>query len=314
MNDTITGVPGLFVASHTVDRGEMQTGITAIWPASPKARHRKVHLSYAARGEPLDFTGLPVADDFGTFSSPMLMCSVSAVGAAYDALITAGHRRHPDLPPDDGWPPVVIGLDDGYLNDLRGRGIGHDEILEALEKASADPMEMGSIGVGRGLCAFGGKGGVGSSTKIISIERTNYSLGILVAAGGGRRVLRKEVGATAPSFVVIAATDAPLWPGQLRRAAEAALDGLGVAAPLDVGDALLGLSFSVGNAMDNTVDSGVRVLEQRGIGEDAIQKLLEAIPGVVRDALARALMGASAVRGRKGREVGAWEGVPGFLR
>lgn len=292
----ITDVPGVQVGHLTLAEGEVQTGVTVVLPYPPTMRHRKLFLGAFGGGERQGWTGLEVAEDFGTFSSPLVLCNATAVGAAYDALITRGYRRDPELPADDGWPPIVIGIDDGHLNDLRRRRVGHDEVLRALEAATDAAPARGSVGIGRGLVAFGGKGGVGDAAHTTRLGAGEASVGVLLAANGGGP--REGARAQAPGFVAIVATDAPLWPEELRALAEAAVRHL------DGGDARLALAFSTGNAIDGSVDaSPAQRYRARRVGEEGLAMLLEATQAASRAALARALTDARAVTGRKGRTV-----------
>ncbi len=129
-------------------------------------------------------TGLSVAEDFGTFSSPVVLTSAASVGVVYNACITYGHKRDRGLPIDAGWPPVVIGLDDSYLNDPeKEREIKEDILFECFQKAQGEKVEEGNVGIGRGLCAFGLKVGIGQSSRKVQ----GYTVGILVASNGGIR-------------------------------------------------------------------------------------------------------------------------------
>lgn len=300
---SITGVPGVLVGHITLAEGDAQTGVTAVLPYPPSVRHRKLFLGGAADGEGNAWTGNHVAQDFGTFSSPIVLCNATSVGLAYDALITRGHKRDSELPVDDAWPPIVIGLDDGYLNDLRRRRISHDDVLRAVAQAEAAPAPSGSVGIGRGLCALGGKGGVGDIALEVNVAGSTYLIGALVAANGGALPGggAPEARAAAPGMVVVLATDAPLFPGQLRELSEAALRGLAAAAPASGLEARIGLSFSTANPLDNTLETGAQVLPARRLGEAALGALLDSASVVARAALRRALAEATAVSGRKGR-------------
>ncbi|MDZ7306090.1 MAG: P1 family peptidase, partial [candidate division KSB1 bacterium] len=130
---------GVAVGHLTLAQDEVQTGVTVILPYPLAIRNRKLFLgSFAAKGWQ-EWTGRHVAQDFGTFSSPIVLCNATAVGTAYDALITFGHQRHPDLPIDNAWPPIVIGLDDGYLNNLRVRRLTSGHVLQTIYAASPAP-------------------------------------------------------------------------------------------------------------------------------------------------------------------------------
>src|SRR5262245_48636796 len=63
--------------------------------------------------------------------------------------------------------PVVAETNDGYLNDIRGRHVGRDEVFAAIKSAKEGTVEEGSVGAGTGTVAFGWKGGVGTSSRVI---------------------------------------------------------------------------------------------------------------------------------------------------
>ena len=110
---SITDVPGVHLGHLTLGEGEIQTGVTAILPYPLSVRNRKLFLGSFASGGWNEWTGLHVAQDFGTFSSPIVLCNATTAGLAYDALISFGHQREAGLPIDNAWPPFVIGIDDG---------------------------------------------------------------------------------------------------------------------------------------------------------------------------------------------------------
>jgi D-aminopeptidase len=306
LRSAITDVPGVQVGHFTVAEGEVQSGITAVLPCPPSVRHRKLFLGAFASGEERAWTGAQVSEDFGTLASPIVLCNATSVGVTYDALITRGSRRDPTLPVDDGWPPVVIGIDDGYLNDLRRRRIGHDDVLRAVEGASDAVPARGSVGIGRGLVAFGGKGGVGDASGAARVGAAEHVVGVLVAANGGAPADGSTPGvrAISPGFVVIVATDAPLWPGDLRAIAESATSGLGAATASGVAESRLALAFSTGNAMeDSTTAPPERLYDTRRVGEEGLAMLVDVAARTARMALRRALEGATVVAGRKGRAV-----------
>lgn len=304
MKNAITDVPGVRVGQLTVADGEIQTGVTVVLPYGPSVRHRKLFLGAFGGGRGGSFSGIEVTEDFGTFSSPIVLCNATTVGAAYDALITLGFRRDPELPTDDAWPPVVIGIDDGYLNDLRQRRVGHDDVIKAIEGASEAAAPCGSVGIGRGLVALGAKGGVGGGASLARIGGAEYVVGALIAANGGAAVdpTKGSVRSASPGFVAIAATDAPLFPEDLRALAEAALRGLDAGTPMSGADARLALAFSTANVIDgSTAAPASRLYEGHRVGEEGRAALCEAAARAAREGLRRALLEATAVTGKKGR-------------
>jgi D-aminopeptidase len=304
MKNSITDVPGVQVGHFTIAEGDIQTGVTVILPYPLSVRNRKLFIGSFASGNWNEWTGLHVAQDFGTFSSPIVLCNATTVGIAYDALISFGHEREQDLPIDNAWPPIVIGLDDGYLNDLRQRRVTHNEVQQTIEQANDGAVVCGSVGIGRGLCALGAKGGVGDASRSVKIGEQEYVLGVLIAANGGTLdQTSSQTVSVAPSLVLIVATDIPLMPEQLRQLAEAALRGLDSVVHFNDGTQQLALAFSTSNTIDGAFERQFQLFKAR---MPSMEKLAEvgSVAGICsRAALHRALEKAETVIGRKGREV-----------
>lgn len=66
-------------------------------------------LSYSVIGDFRHVLGLPVIDEFATFSSPIFLGPKSLLGQLYNVGITLGHQRNLEMPLDQGWPPLCIG-------------------------------------------------------------------------------------------------------------------------------------------------------------------------------------------------------------
>ncbi len=300
--NSITDISGVQVGHFTLAEGEIQTGVTVILPYPLNVRNRKLFIGSFASGGWNEWTGLHVAQDFGTFSSPIVLCNTTTVGIAYDALISFGHQREEGLPIDNAWPPIVIGIDDGYLNDLRRRRITHDNILQTIHSAKNQSAENGSVGIGRGLCAFGGKGGAGEASSMIDMNGANFTIGALVAANGGKTFHDGESAAKnlTSSFVIILATDAPLLPEQLRGLAEAAVRGLDEVS-LEFSDRQLALAFSTSNTIDQAFSDSFQLFKEKRWADELLSPLFDAAAAVSRAALANGLRAATPVTGRKGR-------------
>lgn len=313
LKDSITDVAGVAVGHATVDAGAVQTGATVIVPYPLTVRERKLFIGSFASGGWQLWTGWQVAADFGTFSSPIVLCNSSTIGIAYDALITFGHERAPDLPIDNGWPPIVIGLDDGYLNDQRQRPLTPEAILDLIHSAGTGPMRCGSVGIGRGLCALGGKGGIGDASRVTRLEDEDAVVGVLVAANGGRASEGQPAASTAteghaeslvPSIVLIIATDAAVLPAELSLLAEACLRALDDLLEIDSNTRQLALAFSTGNFIDNSFEEEFRLKPVRQYRRPQLGNVFLAGAEAARAALRRALAEAEPVSGRKSRRLG----------
>lgn len=306
MKNSIIDVAGIHVSHLTIADGDIQTGVTAILPYPLSVRNRKLFIGSFAGGNWNEWTGLHVAQDFGTFSSPIVLCNSTTVGIAYDALISFGHEREEGLPIDNAWPPIVIGLDDGYLNDLRQRRVTHDEVLRVIKQANDNAVVCGSTGIGRGLCALGAKGGVGDASLVVKIDAKEYMLGVLIAANGGARkpaTNSPPAVSLTPSLAVIIATDFPLLPEQLRQLAEAALRGLDGIVDWNDGTQQLALAFSTSNTIDGAFERRFQLFKERLPNAGPLNQVLESAGECSRAALRRALEQTDVVAGREGRSV-----------
>src|SRR5438876_9239674 len=134
--------------------------------------------------------------------------------------------------------PLVGETNDGYLNDIRGRHITREDVFAAIKNAKSGAVEEGAVGAGTGTVAFGFKGGIGTSSRIIP-TLANAMLGVLVQSnfGGlltmdgvpvgrelGSAFLRGQSGDG--SIIMIVATDAAVDARQLKRLARRAMLGL----------------------------------------------------------------------------------------
>jgi L-aminopeptidase/D-esterase-like protein len=137
--------------------------------------------------------------------------------------------------------PVIAETWDGYLNDTNGFHVKPIHTLQALDGARSGRVIEGNIGGGTGMIGFGWKGGIGTASRKLSREEGGYTLGVLVQLNCGRasrlaiagvpvgKHLRPRDyarGREAGSIIIVAATDAPLLPHQLKRIARRLSMGL----------------------------------------------------------------------------------------
>ena len=120
-------------------------------------------------------------------------------------------------------------------------------------------------------------------------------------SGHDRTALRFTSRAAAPGFVVVVATDAPLFSGQLNELAEAALRGIDAAVPQVGVESRRAIAFSTANGIEGSLEKEFRLYPARRLGDAGLGALLDAAAAVTRAALRRALAEAKAVTGRKGR-------------
>jgi hypothetical protein len=85
--------------------------------------------------------GHPVIDEFATLSTPIFLGPRALAGKLYNAGISLGHRRDPEMGIDLGWPPLVVGLASGPAPDPQADWLPTDweaRLLDALMTAPAE--------------------------------------------------------------------------------------------------------------------------------------------------------------------------------
>src|SRR5690606_32932913 len=92
--------------------------------------------------------------------------------------------------------PVVGETNDGGLNDIRARPIAAEDVWRALDDADSGPVAEGSVGAGTGTQAFGWKGGIGTSSRVLPDALGGWTVGVRVQTkyGGVLQVLGAPVG------------------------------------------------------------------------------------------------------------------------
>ncbi len=90
-----------------IEVGSLKALLVEEWNAPP---HR-YFLAWHSLGDFRHVMGLPVVQEFATFSSPILFGPAPLLGKIYNAGITLGHNRSPDMDIDMGWPPLCIGVE-----------------------------------------------------------------------------------------------------------------------------------------------------------------------------------------------------------
>ena len=78
------------------------------WNAPPS----RYFAAYRCRGTYRWLLGHPVIDEFATISAPIFLAPRSLLGKIYNAGISLGHKRDPEMGIDLGWPPLCLGLDE----------------------------------------------------------------------------------------------------------------------------------------------------------------------------------------------------------
>ncbi|UCC40683.1 MAG: P1 family peptidase [Candidatus Aminicenantes bacterium] len=240
--NAITDVEGVKIGQVTLIKGKnIRTGVTAILPHGGNIYQEKVPGAVYVANAYGKLTGALQVGELGTIETPILLTNTLNVPSCADALV--GYTlSYPGNERVGSVNPVVGETNDGYLNDIRGRHVKKEHVIEAIEKAQSGPVEEGSVGAGTGTICYGYKGGIGTSSRKLPESRGGYTVGVLVQTNHGgilqingypvgiklgnyymkRDAEKREEG----SCMIVVATDAPLDSHNLKRLAKRALLGI----------------------------------------------------------------------------------------
>ncbi len=315
--NAITDVPGVRVGHVSLIEGrDVRTGVTAILThLGDPFGEKTVAAAFVLNGFGKT-CGLPQLAECGTLETPILLTNTLSVPRVADAVLDWTLARHPEA---QSVNPVVGECNDAYLNDIRGRHVGAEHVIQSIDDASGGPVAEGGIGAGVGMSCFGYKGGIGSASRHIERAGARYELGALVLANFGRpeelmidgvRVgellrgseLAPQSASPGGSAMVIVATDAPLDARQLGRIARRGALGLartGSIAHHGSGDFVL--AFSTPGRVPHWVNGPL--LQSQAVVADAhplMDVLFQGAVEAVEEAVVNALLRAETMVGREG--------------
>lgn len=244
-HNAITDVGGVKVGHATrIEGDDIRTGVTAIIPApgnlytAPIAAWVHVGNGYGK------MIGETQVREFGEIETPILLTCTLCVWSAANALKEWVYEQ-PGMG-EHTVNPVVGETNDGRVNNMWADPIRRDEVFAALDNASDGPVEEGSVGAGTGTQAFGWKGGIGTSSRVLPDALGGYTIGVLVQTnyGGILTMNGAPVGRELNTFpysealdaaatdsadgsiMMVVATDAPLTARNLDRMGLRAMMGL----------------------------------------------------------------------------------------
>lgn len=243
-HNAITDVAGVAVGHATASRGDsVNTGVTVILPHGENVYRNPVPAAvYVANGYG-KMLGIAQVQELGVLETPIALTCTLCVWKVADDL-TDHLLGLPDMESVRSINVVVGETNDGFLNDIRNKPVSRADVLAALDHASAGAVAEGAVGAGRGTVAFGWKGGIGTSSRVIETQRDTFVVGVLVQSnfggiltiGGapvgmelGRYAFRRarDGGSADGSIMIVVAVDAPVDARQLQRIARRAMLGVG---------------------------------------------------------------------------------------
>ena len=183
--NAITDVNGVLVGQTTLNKGDdIRTGVTAILPHAGNLFKEKVAAAVYVGNGFGKLMGSTQISELGEIETPILLTGTLNVPRVADALLDWMLA----LPGNEDVRSInaVVGeTNDGQLNDLRGRHVGQEQVFAALKSASNGPVEEGAVGAGTGTEAFGFKGGIGTSSRVVPESAGGYTVGVLVQTNFG---------------------------------------------------------------------------------------------------------------------------------
>lgn len=318
--NAITDVAGVRVGHATVIRGDsVRTGVTAILPHGGNPFESRVPAAAAIGNGFGKLVGYTQLTELGELETPVVLTCTLCVWRAAEAVATWMLGR-PGMEKVRSINPVVAETNDGWaLNAIRSIPITREDVLRALTLADTGTVQEGSVGAGTGTVAFGWKGGIGTSSRIV--PGRPWTVGVLVQSNFGDWPdlliegvpVGKELGRSgvtpnrskgaSGSIIVVVATDAPLSDRNLRRLASRALLGIGRTggyAANGSGDYVIAFSThplvrrnGIANSPGTPPDS-LRTVE---LGNQATSALFEATVDATVEAIYNSLLRARTVAG-----------------
>ncbi|MFC5524119.1 P1 family peptidase [Rhodanobacter ginsengisoli] len=322
--DAITDVAGVTVGQVTLIQDlpnghKVRTGVTAILPRGHDTYDIPVFGAWFALNGNGEMTGTAWLQESGQLEGPVMLTNTHSVGVVRDAVIAERVRAGGADSSGYWWSlPVVAETWDGELNDINGFHVHAADAARALHEAKGGPVAEGNVGGGTGMICHEFKCGIGTSSRRVSIDGHDYTIGALVQANYGLRDSLRIAGvpvgqyqrndriysdtnphaADTGSIIIVVATDAPLRPDQLKRIAKRAGMGLarmGSYAGNGSGDIFLAFSTANAQALHDKP-----VQQMSFIGNDHIDPLFEATAQAAEESIVNAMIAARDMQGDDG--------------
>ncbi len=322
--NAITDVAGVAVGHKTlisgegklvVGQGPVRTGVTAVIPRASDF-FDPVYAAWFSQNGNGEMTGTTWVEESGFLDGPVMITNTHSVGVVRDAVIAWRLKHQPPKIVEDAWSlPVVAETWDGWLNDINGFHVKPEDAFAALDSASSGPVVEGNVGGGTGMICNEFKGGIGTSSRVLSPKDGGYTIGVLVQCNYGLRpqlrIAGVPVGKEIPqqpayqqetgSIIVVVATDAPLIPTQLKRVAHRVTDGLGRLGSISGnGSGDIFIAFSTANPHSYYGEKPATI---QTVINDHMDPIFEATVQATEEAVVNALVAAQDMTGRDNHKV-----------
>jgi D-aminopeptidase len=333
-HNAITDVAGVRVGQVTLREGEtIRSGITAIVPHADNSYRSRVPAALHVGNGYGKFIGSTQINELGELETPILLTCTLCVWKAADAM-AQWLLEQPGMAQVRSINVVVGETNDGGLNDIRARPVTVTAVRQALDTAVSGPVQEGSVGAGTGTEAFGWKGGIGTSSRVLPAGLGGWTVGVLVQSnfGGVLQVAGAPVGrelqryafrnavarqartgsteGSGPagdsgdgSVIIVIATDAPLGDRNLGRVASRAMMALGrTGSSASNGSGDYALAFSTAPSVRRAFDAPRHPTTE--LANEEMSAVFQASVDAVEEAVYNSLFMATTVSGN-GRTVEA---------
>lgn len=326
--NAVTDVAGVKVGQVTLIEGDaIRTGVTAIIPHEGNLFQQKTPAAVFIGNAFGKLAGSTQVEELGNLETPIVLTNTLSVGTAVESVVkwTLAQPGNENVRSVNA---LVGETNDGGLNDIRGQHVRGAHVVQAIESAKSGQVAEGNVGAGTGCIAFGWKGGIGTSSRVLPPQYGGYTVGVLVQANFGGvlqvdgiplgKVMGKHAfaGKTKPSppaplkpgdgsCMIVVATDAPLDARNLKRLAARALFGLArTGSSYTNGSGDFAIAFST--HPDLRVAYGEEEIQtQPTLPNDAVSPLFQAALESTEEAVYNALLKATTMQGRDARTVEA---------
>lgn len=271
--NAITDVPGVMVGQVTLNsQDDMRTGVTAIVPHGGNIFRKKVPAAVYVGNGFGKLAGTTQVMELGNIETPVILTNTLNVAEGISGAIE-WTMKQPGNQNVRSVNAVVGETNDGGLNNIRARFVTAGDVIRAIESAKSGPVEEGCVGAGTGTVAFGLKGGIGTSSRVLPASMGGYTVGVLVQSnyGGVLEIDGVPVGQVMKNYsfrdkilqdvdgscMIVVVTDAPVDARNLERMAKRAIMGLaktGGIASNGSGDYVIAMSVCPENLIDENSD------------------------------------------------------------
>ncbi len=309
--NSITDVKGVAVGHQTIiENDEARTGVTAILPYEGNIFQNKIPAAIYIENGFGKLTGISQVEELGNIETPIILTNTLSVPTAADALIdyTLTFEENENVRSVN---PVVGETNDGRLNNIQARFVKKNHVLNAIENASSGAVEEGNIGAGTGTICFGFKGGIGTSSRVLSEKNGGYTVGVLVQTNYGGNLLisgipiEDELKKTESnnsgdgSVMIVIATDAPLKARNLKRLAKRSLYGIArTGGNCSNGSGEYAIAFSTAKELRSAYEQSDNFFETGNeLRNDRMTPLFEAVIEATEEAVINSLFAAKTMTG-----------------